>query len=52
MKKEDSPKEEDNPKKRMTKYTDNTERENDPKHYLGGEGGLLIFYGFYKYVIT
>ena len=48
VKMEDSPKEEDNLKiednlkKRMTKYVDNPEKENDPKHFArGGEGGAL-----------
>ena len=54
---EDSPKEEDNLKKesnikkRMAKNVDNPEKENDPKH-LTGRGGLIIFYFFYKYLIT
>ena len=36
---EDSPKEEDNLKKRMTKYVDIPEKENYPKHCAGGGGG-------------
>ena len=49
VKMEDSPKEEDNLKKRMTKYVDNPKKEIYPKHCAGGGGegvGLIIFYFF------
>ena len=47
VKMEDSPKEEDNLKKRMTKYVGNPEKENYLKHRAGGGGGgLIIFYFF------
>ena len=36
----------------MAKNVDNPEKENDPKHFAGRGGGLIILYFFYKYLIV